>query len=48
MELEEGVRLLSQVVDCPPEDLEIGMPVEVVFDAVTENVTLPRFRRAQA
>jgi len=48
IELEEGVRLLSQVVDCPPEELEIGMPVEVVFDAVTEDVTLPKFRRAPA
>ena len=48
IELEEGVRLLSQVVDCPPAELEIGMPVEVVFDAVTEDVTLPKFRRAQA
>jgi uncharacterized OB-fold protein len=41
------VRLLSQVVDCPPDELEIGMPVEVVFDAVTDEVTLPRFRRAR-
>jgi uncharacterized OB-fold protein len=46
VELEEGVRLLSNVVDCPPEELEIGMPVEVVFDAVTPEVTLPRFRKA--
>lgn len=45
IELEEGVRLLSQVVDCSPDDLEIGMPVEVVFEAVTEEVTLPKFRR---
>ena len=48
VEMEEGVRLLSQVVDCPPEALEIGMPVEVVFDDVTDEVTLPRFRRAPA
>ena len=48
IELEEGVRLLSQVVDCPPDELEIGMPVEVVFDAVTDEVTLPKFRRAHA
>jgi uncharacterized OB-fold protein len=46
VELEEGVRLLSNVVDCPPEELEIGMSVEVVFDAVTPEVTLPRFRKA--
>ncbi len=48
VEMDEGVRLLSQVVDCPPDDLEIGMPVEVVFDDVTEEVTLPKFRRARA
>jgi uncharacterized OB-fold protein len=45
VEMEEGVRLLSQVVDCPPDALEIGMPLEVVFDAVTDQVTLPKFRR---
>jgi uncharacterized OB-fold protein len=45
VELAEGVRMLSSVVDCPPEELAIGMPVEVVFDAVTPEVTLPRFRR---
>jgi hypothetical protein len=46
VEMEEGVRLLSQV-DCPPDELSIGMPVEVVFDDVTSEVTLPRFRRAR-
>jgi uncharacterized OB-fold protein len=46
VELEEGVRLLSHVVDCPPEELEIDMPVEVFFDAVTPEVTLPKFKRA--
>ena len=46
VELEEGVRLLSHVIDCPPEELEMEMPVVVSFDAVTEEVTLPRFRRA--
>jgi len=46
VELEEGVRLLSHVADCPPEELEMEMPVEVYFDPITEDVTLPRFRRA--
>ncbi len=46
VEMEEGVRLLTQIVDVEPDDLEIGMPVEVVFDAVTAKVTLPKFRRA--
>ena len=45
-EMEEGVRLLSEMSDCTPEELEIGMPVEVEFTAVTDEVTLPRFRRA--
>jgi len=46
IEMEEGVRLLSTVLDCAPDDLEIGMPVEVAFQDVTEEVTLPKFRRA--
>jgi uncharacterized OB-fold protein len=47
IEMEEGVRLLSGVVDTTPDRLEIGMPVEVVFEDVTPEVTLPRFRRAR-
>ena len=45
VEMEEGVRLLSTVADCPPDELEIGMPLEVTYDAVTEDITLPRFKR---
>ena len=49
IEMEEpGVRLLSSVVDCHPDELEIGMRVEVVFDDITPEVTLPRFHRARA
>ncbi len=46
VEMEEGVRVLSNVTDVAPGDLEIGMPVEVVFEEVTHNVTLPKFRKA--
>ena len=46
VELEEGVRLLTEVTDVAPADLEIGMRVEVTFDAVTDEITLPRFVRA--
>ncbi len=45
VEMDEGVRLLSRVVDCAPEALRIGMPVEVVFEDVTPEITLPKFRR---
>lgn len=47
VEMEEGVRIVTTLVDCPPEDIRMNMPVEVVFEDVTEEVTLPRFRRVQ-
>lgn len=46
VEMEEGVRVVTTLVDCPPEDIRMNMPVEVVFEDVTKKVTLPRFRRA--
>ena len=46
IELEEGVRMVSRMVDTKPEELEIGMPVEVVFEDVTEEITLPMFKRS--
>jgi uncharacterized protein len=45
VELEEGVRMATWVTDVPADKLSIGMPVEVVFDDVTDEVTLPKFRR---
>ena len=42
IDLEEGVRMTSNVVDTKPEDVTIGMPVVVKF--VDEGMyTLPRF-----
>lgn len=46
VEMEEGVRLLANMLDCPPDQLEIGMPVTIAYEAVTDEVTLPRFRKA--
>lgn len=46
IEMEEGVRVVSEVVDCAPADLRKGLAVEVVFDDVTPELTLPKFRRA--
>lgn len=46
IEMDEGVRLVSEVLDCSPDELEIGMPVRLAFDHVTTQVTLPKFRRA--
>jgi uncharacterized OB-fold protein len=44
IKLNEGPLLISNVVEYKNEDLHIGMPVEVVFDDVTEEVTLPKFK----
>ncbi len=44
VELEEGIRMHASIVDCPHEELRVGMPVAVVFDKVNDEVTLPRFR----
>ena len=46
IELEEGVRIVSEVIDYPPDGLEIDMPVAVRFQDVTPEVTLPMFRHA--
>ncbi len=47
VEMDEGVRLVSWLSDVPPDDLRLDLPVEVVFDDVTPEVTLPKFRRAK-
>ena len=44
VETEEGVRLTSQVVDCPNDQLEIGMPLEVTFERMSDAVAVPKFR----
>ena len=46
IELEEGVRMMSNLIDVDPtpEAVRIGLPVEIVYDDVTDEVTLPKFR----
>ena len=44
VELEEGPRLVTNIVGCPNEELGVDMPVEAVFDDVSEETTLIRFR----
>jgi uncharacterized OB-fold protein len=48
IQLEEGVRMMSNVVECAVRDVRIGMPVEVVFQELDADVTLPLFRPAPA
>jgi uncharacterized protein len=48
VDLEEGVRMMASLLDVTPEPdaIQIGMPLEIVYDDVTPEVTLPRFRPA--
>ena len=50
IELDEGVRLLSNLVEVAPDPAaaRVGLPVEVVYDDVTPEVTLPKFRPRRA
>lgn len=42
--LEEGVQMLSNIVGCDFNDLRCDMPVEVTFEKLTDEFTLPKFR----
>lgn len=44
--LEEGVQMLSNIVDCDPAAVYCEMPVQVVFEKLTEEFTLPKFKPA--
>ena len=40
-----GVMVPGNVVDCAPDEIQAGMAVTVVFERVTDEITIPRFRR---
>jgi hypothetical protein len=44
IELAEGPQILSQVVRCRNEELACGLAVEVTFEDVTPEISLPKFR----
>jgi uncharacterized protein len=44
VELDEGVRMMSNIVDCDVEALRVGMPVEVVIVKAADDVGLPFWR----
>jgi uncharacterized OB-fold protein len=44
IELDEGPRMMSNVCDIAPDEICVDMPVEVVFEDVSESVSLPKFR----
>lgn len=44
VDLEEGPRFYTNIVQCPVDRVEIGMAVEVVFDPASSEINLPKFR----
>jgi uncharacterized OB-fold protein len=47
IELEEGVRMLGNVTDCPVEDVRIGMPVRAYAQPAEDGIAIPFWRPAQ-
>ncbi len=45
VELEEGPRMMTNIVDCPqtPEALQLDMKVQVKFEKLDDKITLPLF-----
>jgi uncharacterized OB-fold protein len=44
---QDDVRLVTNIVECAPEEVRFGMPVEVVFEP-HEDLWVPLFRPVQA
>jgi uncharacterized OB-fold protein len=47
IEMEEGWHMLTNLVDIEPEAVKIGMRVEVAFEKMSDQITLPYFRPAR-
>ena len=47
IELEEGTRLVSNLCEIAPDDVRMGMPVELFFAEFDEGLVLPQFRPAR-
>jgi uncharacterized OB-fold protein len=46
VKLAEGPKMTSNLVGVEPHDIRIGMPVQVVFEKIDDEVTLPKFAPA--
>jgi len=44
IELDEGPRMISNVIGIAPDELVCDMKVEIVYQPITEAITLPKFK----
>jgi uncharacterized OB-fold protein len=47
VELSEGPRILTNLRHCAVEDVHVGLPVRVLFEDVSDTITLPQFTPRQ-
>jgi uncharacterized OB-fold protein len=43
--LEEGPTMMADLIDCPPDEVSIGLTVQMDYRDLTDKITLPVFRR---
>jgi uncharacterized OB-fold protein len=43
---QEGLRVMTNIVGCEPDHVRVGMPVEVTFEQLTADLTVPQVRPA--
>jgi uncharacterized protein len=48
VELEEGCKFVSNLLGVKPHDIRCGMPVEVAFEKLSDEVSIPKFRARSA
>lgn len=46
IDLDEGVRMLANILDCEPKQVKIGQRVKVTFEKASDDITLPQFKLA--
>lgn len=46
IDLDDGARMYGQVTDCKPENLKIGMRVQVHFEDISDEAAIPKFKPA--
>ncbi|MDY6862787.1 MAG: Zn-ribbon domain-containing OB-fold protein [Thermodesulfobacteriota bacterium] len=44
VELDEGIRMISNIIEFPHDQVKIGMAVEVKFEKAADEITLPKFK----
>jgi uncharacterized protein len=44
VELDDGWMMTTNIVDCDPESVTCGLPVEVVFEKTSDDIAIPLFR----